>query len=455
MSNKLRKKIKPHSKKETKISKNINLSISQCMIVKNEEENIRQALAYGKGIFKEQIVVDTGSIDDTVKIAEDMGATIYHYEWNDDFAAAKNFALDKATGDWIVFLDADEYLDEKNLRRLLDNIMQCQLRRMMGNEIDMIRASISNINDNGEEISRILQDRCFINDKNLRYVGKIHESIEFLDGKKFVFILAEDVIITHTGYQEHKTAKKAKRNIELLTKAIEADPNDYNSVSYLADSVNMGGDTKKAYELYFKSVENLDKISNISRRFHTLSLALSVGIQKGMASKTDIERLFDIFTKTFPDIPDPHYMVGMYYLINLDDANTAIEYFNNALRLLDSYVDKYKIFVILCDRASVLRGFANAYLRLKSYERSLESFIQYQAFNKKDTDSLEKIISIIYIISDNKLSNEERDSFLLNILKGLYDFNSEIDLLLCLKAFKSIGKKSSIASLIEDRLALL
>ena len=66
------------------------------MIVKNEEKNIEKALSWGKGIVSEQIVVDTGSTDRTVEIARAMGALIYYFPWNNDFAAAKNFAIEKA-----------------------------------------------------------------------------------------------------------------------------------------------------------------------------------------------------------------------------------------------------------------------------------------------------------------------------------------------------------------------
>ena len=82
--------------------------ISQCMIVKNEEANIERALSWGKGVVSEQIVVDTGSTDRTVEIAERMGAKIYHFEWIYDFAAAKNFDISKAKYEWIVFLGAFE-----------------------------------------------------------------------------------------------------------------------------------------------------------------------------------------------------------------------------------------------------------------------------------------------------------------------------------------------------------
>ena len=94
------------------------VKITQCMIVKNEEKNIRQALSWGKEVVSEQIVVDTGSTDRTVEIAEQMGAKVYHFSWIDDFAAAKNYAIEQATGEWIVFLDADEYFQPEAAQKL-------------------------------------------------------------------------------------------------------------------------------------------------------------------------------------------------------------------------------------------------------------------------------------------------------------------------------------------------
>ena len=73
--------------------------ISQCMIVKNEESSIEKALSWGKEIMWEQIVVDTGSTDRTAELAAGLGASVYHFPWTDDFAAAKNFAAGKAQGD--------------------------------------------------------------------------------------------------------------------------------------------------------------------------------------------------------------------------------------------------------------------------------------------------------------------------------------------------------------------
>ena len=94
------------------------MKISQAMIVKNEEKNIEKALSWGKGIVAEQIVVDTGSTDRTVEIAEKMGAKVVYFPWQDDFALAKNFAISQCQYTWIALLDADEYFDEEDAKKL-------------------------------------------------------------------------------------------------------------------------------------------------------------------------------------------------------------------------------------------------------------------------------------------------------------------------------------------------
>jgi tetratricopeptide (TPR) repeat protein len=84
--------------------------ISLCMIVKDEEALLPRCLSSIQGIVDEIIVVDTGSTDRTVAIAQDFGASVYHHPWQDDFAAARNESLCYAHGDWILVLDADETL---------------------------------------------------------------------------------------------------------------------------------------------------------------------------------------------------------------------------------------------------------------------------------------------------------------------------------------------------------
>ena len=83
------------------------MKINLVMIMKNEERSLERCLKQAGGIVDEIIIADTGSTDRSVEIAEKSGAKIWKYEWNDDFAAARNFALEHSDAEWNLILDAD------------------------------------------------------------------------------------------------------------------------------------------------------------------------------------------------------------------------------------------------------------------------------------------------------------------------------------------------------------
>ena len=139
--------------------------ISQCMIVKNEERNIEKALSWGKSIMWEQIVVDTGSTDHTVELAAKLGAKVVHFQWIDDFAAAKNFAIDQARGEWIAFLDADEYFSERDAHRIPGMLKKIENLSLKGGRIHMLRSAWLHLDDAGKVFSAGQQDRIFRNIK--------------------------------------------------------------------------------------------------------------------------------------------------------------------------------------------------------------------------------------------------------------------------------------------------
>ncbi len=87
------------------------MKFSACWIVKDEAHNIKKSILSVKDCCDELIVVDTGSVDDTVRIAQKCGAKTKHFKWINDFSAAKNYALSLATGDYVIFLDGDEYFE--------------------------------------------------------------------------------------------------------------------------------------------------------------------------------------------------------------------------------------------------------------------------------------------------------------------------------------------------------
>ena len=90
------------------------ITISLCMIVKNEEDVLERCLRSAEGIADEIIIADTGSTDQTKEIALRCGAKVYDFVWKDDFAAARNFAFSKATCDYLFWLDADDVVPEQN-----------------------------------------------------------------------------------------------------------------------------------------------------------------------------------------------------------------------------------------------------------------------------------------------------------------------------------------------------
>ena len=91
------------------------MKLSVCLIVRNEEALLENCLKSVSQLADQLVVVDTGSTDKTLEIARSFNAEIYHFKWCDDFAAARNESIKYATGDWILWIDADERLSEASV----------------------------------------------------------------------------------------------------------------------------------------------------------------------------------------------------------------------------------------------------------------------------------------------------------------------------------------------------
>ncbi len=158
-------------------------TISACMIVRDEEQTLERAIASLKPVADEIIVVDTGSTDRTVSIAESLGDRVYRYPWSDDFSAARNFAIEKATCDYIFMLDADEYispfffLEIQTLLKLCPLEGPCALAFQIGtyfNETDWLFLVREEGNFRIEETAI----RVFPRIPGVEYSGRIMESVE-------------------------------------------------------------------------------------------------------------------------------------------------------------------------------------------------------------------------------------------------------------------------------------
>jgi glycosyltransferase involved in cell wall biosynthesis len=207
--------------------------ITQCLIAKNEEANIEHCLSHLKTVVDEQIVIDTGSTDRTVELAEIMGAKVFHFDWINDFSAARNFALDKAKGDWIIFLDCDEYFSEDSVPL----IRKCIKKFGRQKEIEGLTTNFINIKSNGEIISAVknVSARIFKRKSYLRYKNKIHEVLVNVNKTDDNIVRADisDLLkIYHTGYDKTIVNEKNKneRNFQLLERELKNSYNIMNGV---------------------------------------------------------------------------------------------------------------------------------------------------------------------------------------------------------------------------------
>ena len=230
------------------------IRLSQCMIVKNEEKNIEKALGWAKNVAYEQIVVDTGSTDRTVEIAKMMGAKVYHFEWINDFAAAKNYAIEQAEGNWIAFLDADEYLSPEDTNELMDLLRKIHATPQVRDKCNALLAPIAQINDQGKPFSIGAQIRFFRNLPDIRYNGIIHERLR-LDNENILGV--HDISIIHTGYMKsvYNETDKADRNIDMLRAELEKKPEDLNLKAYLADALYVKAKTDGLDEIVRREAE--------------------------------------------------------------------------------------------------------------------------------------------------------------------------------------------------------
>jgi len=219
--------------------------LSVCLIVKNEEKFLAQCLKSVRGLSAQIIVVDTGSTDRTVDIAREFGAEIYSFAWCDDFAAARNAALEHATGDWVLMLDADEELPSAQHAALLADLKKSST---LAHRLPLVNA--------GQNDGRSFVPRLFRNAPGVYYSGRIHEQVfpSLLPhcknwGLKTALGTAE---ILHHGYTRELVCdrNKIERNLKLLRLAVEENPADVNLAMNLGLELVRSDDLAGGVEKY-------------------------------------------------------------------------------------------------------------------------------------------------------------------------------------------------------------
>lgn len=177
------------------------ITISLCMIVKDEEKTLGRCLGSVSDIVDEIIIVDTGSKDNTKEIAKSFGAKIYELAWEDNFAKARNYSFSKATKGYQMWLDGDDYIDDLNCQKLK------KLKNELDNTVDSIMMTYSLIrNENGETTYSTRRNRIVKREKGFRWIGKVHEYLSV-----FGNIYQSDIAINH-----NKQKKLTNRNLMIF-----------------------------------------------------------------------------------------------------------------------------------------------------------------------------------------------------------------------------------------------
>lgn len=163
------------------------ITISLCMIVKDEEKTLGRCLGSVSDIVDEIIIVDTGSKDNTKEIAKTFGAKIYDLTWINDFAKARNYAFSKATKDYQMWLDGDDYIDDLNRKKLKE------LKYNLNNDVDSIMMTYSLVrNAKGETTFSTRRNRIVKRERNFMWIGKVHEYLSVYGN-----IYESDIVVNH------------------------------------------------------------------------------------------------------------------------------------------------------------------------------------------------------------------------------------------------------------------
>ncbi len=424
--------------------------ISQCMIVKNEEKNIEKALSWGKGVVSEQIVVDTGSTDRTVELAEKMGAKVYHFEWIDDFSAAKNFAISKAKYEWIALLDADEYFSEEDAKKLLFYI-----RQLNDSKYDIIATAWVHINNDGRVIAVGTQTRIFRNHPGLRYKNRIHEQIVPIDGRPHPPVDATtELSIFHTGYGEAENEVKTSsgRNLKMIEAELVDRPDDYDMLGYLGDELYSMHRLEEAKEAFHKAIALMPESlpEHDMRSDITFVKLLEILAYQFLQDDKEILSVYNDAVKRLPKESDFDYMIGKYYAAR-GEFDKGEKYLKLALQKLEQfgYTSKammltaqlskaYELLSVCCYNNGNLKGCVDYTTALLKTDKYLMStlYLMLTAFKIDESAGIE---------------GGTRASDVVAFLgRNLYDFTNLKDRLFVLKA----AMKAEYATLVERVRAL-
>ncbi len=326
--------------------------LSICLIVKNEAVILARCLESIKPAADEIVVVDTGSEDDTVKIAEQHGARTFTSDWRDDFSYSRNISVEHAQMPWILWLDADDIVPEESIP-LINDLKQEMLDKVFG----MI---VRNQKPNGTG-TEFIQARMFPNHPSIRFERPIHEQIMPSALRLGMKMVNTQAIIEHHGYADPADMKKkAERNVSLLLKSADETNPDPVLFVEVADSYTIMDDPHNA-EVWYQKVINAPQCK---KQFPVIASQAYLGLGNISNKSGNYKKAMDFYQKAqllCPERTDALYSLAVSREM-LGEKESAVDTLKQLISM------NYKAVIVGVDyRQSKIK----AYLRLLRLLREL------------------------------------------------------------------------------------
>ncbi len=307
-------------------------TLSVCMIVKNEEEMLAGCLESVAKVADEIVITDTGSTDKTVEIAQSYGAKVCHFQWIDDFSAARNHSLQHCTGDWILYIDADERLSDES---------QGYIKAYIANALPEIGGMICTVEsahyqmDGSNEVHRGGYPRLFRNlgYPKVKFIGRVHEQISPSIVDAGLNFAISDIKIIHLGYDQSREImeEKIRRNYKMLLAHVQEEPLNGYAWFQLGQTLAQMGISKEAEEAIRFAI-NCKNLTNTVLASASAALAQMVG-----KSGNFLESL-EWAEKSLSLSPNQLFTLVLKgsALLNLHRPKEALETFSEALAIAKS-----------------------------------------------------------------------------------------------------------------------
>jgi glycosyltransferase involved in cell wall biosynthesis len=365
------------------------VKLSFYAIVKNEAKNLGRCLASIQPYVDELIIIDTGSTDDTVAIAQQCGAKVSHFEWCDDFAAARNFAMMQAAGEWILALDADEELKIQNVDWTLALTQRPEML-----------AYIIPLKDIEGDASSLGAIRLFRNIDDFRYMGRYHESLyyqsQLLPLNHPQVSAMEGIEIIHYGYTSDSLSQKASTRISML-ESIRAE--EELSLLLLLTLAGLYKSTQSpeqyescCSEAFERVLPNLlsGELPQDTRSFRSWLFCLGIQLLKHEDQET-VQLICQRGVKWFPDYPPLFYLSG-FFLKMIGFLHGSIPYFEKCLEAghKEQYFmgEPFNKALITYDAAYEL---GTAFLELKQSQKAIAAFTLALSFDPNHVQAQEQL----------------------------------------------------------------